>query len=293
MTTTDHSGHRQRLCERIRKYGLDSLYEHEILEYLLFPFLPRRNTNDIAHNLLTTFGSLAGVFDAQYDALMRVDGVTDRMALFLCNMPVLCGVYNGAKHRRAGMFRSPGAAAQYICDHIGHLPTECFLALCLDAKGNLLQRVQVESDSANSVQVNVRKLLSELVHTRAVNVVVGHNHPSGDTQPSPEDNALLDYLRRLLAEVDIHLVDCIVVAGDRYCSMMARQKAKRAATIGTRDCSAEGAGRRMPAVTPIARVQMAASVNEDLPTPTRPQADLAAEVDEIDLLHNPTPRDRD
>ena len=59
MATKDisHDGHRDRMRERIEKSGISSLQNHEILEYLLYAFIPRKNTNDIAHALIDKFGS--------------------------------------------------------------------------------------------------------------------------------------------------------------------------------------------------------------------------------------------
>ena len=68
-----HEGHRKRMYEKL-KNG-DGLYDHEILEILLFNAIPRKNTNPVAHELIKTFGSLSGVFAAEPERLMTVDGV--------------------------------------------------------------------------------------------------------------------------------------------------------------------------------------------------------------------------
>ncbi|MDE7337508.1 MAG: hypothetical protein K2N32_05265, partial [Clostridia bacterium] len=57
-----HTNHRNRMRQRIAKDGLDSLQDHEVLEYLLYPFIPRKDTNPIAHKLLDAAGSLENVF---------------------------------------------------------------------------------------------------------------------------------------------------------------------------------------------------------------------------------------
>ena len=59
-----HSGHRQRMTERFLKYP-DSLSEHELLEIMLYPALPRKDTNPLAHKLLSLFGSLENVLRAE------------------------------------------------------------------------------------------------------------------------------------------------------------------------------------------------------------------------------------
>ena len=69
-----HEGHRQRLRERFEKEGLSHFQPHEILELLLAFAIPRRDTNPTAHRLLDRFGSLHGVFQADREELMKVEG---------------------------------------------------------------------------------------------------------------------------------------------------------------------------------------------------------------------------
>ena len=61
-----HEGHRRRLKERFLKDGLDGFEDHNVLELLLFYAIPQRDTNELAHQLLKRFGSLSGVFNANY-----------------------------------------------------------------------------------------------------------------------------------------------------------------------------------------------------------------------------------
>ena len=60
-----HDNHRQRMRARIAKNGILSLEDHEILEYLLYPFVPRKDTNPIAHNLIAKFGSFDAVLEGE------------------------------------------------------------------------------------------------------------------------------------------------------------------------------------------------------------------------------------
>ena len=76
-----HEGHRKRMYEKLKNN--DGLLDHEILEILLFNAVPRKNTNPIAHNLLNTFGSLGGVFNATHRQLVTVDGVGESVAAYL------------------------------------------------------------------------------------------------------------------------------------------------------------------------------------------------------------------
>ena len=76
-----HEGHRDRMRERILLSGIESLQPHEVLEYLLYHAIPRKDTNGIAHELISKFGSFNGVLNADYDALLDVNGMTANAAL--------------------------------------------------------------------------------------------------------------------------------------------------------------------------------------------------------------------
>ena len=69
-----HEGHRKRMLERLAQGG-ENLQEHELLEILLFNAIPRKNTNEIAHNLLNAFGNIDGVFGAEFSQLSEIEGV--------------------------------------------------------------------------------------------------------------------------------------------------------------------------------------------------------------------------
>ena len=75
-----HDGHRKRLIEKLSQ---GTLLEHELLEALLFNAIPRRNTNDIAHRLLSAFGDIENLFNATMDELKTVDGVGESVAAYL------------------------------------------------------------------------------------------------------------------------------------------------------------------------------------------------------------------
>ena len=80
-----HQGHRQRMRERVQNYGLDSLAEHEALEYVLYLTNAQKDTNGIAHDLIDRFGDFAAVLEASEEELCTVEGVgpaTARMFVF-------------------------------------------------------------------------------------------------------------------------------------------------------------------------------------------------------------------
>ena len=70
-----HDGHRQRLRQRFQTEGLSSFEEHQALELLLFYAIPRRDTNELAHTLLDTFGNIRNLLEADVRDIMKVPGI--------------------------------------------------------------------------------------------------------------------------------------------------------------------------------------------------------------------------
>ena len=88
-----HDGHRQRLIQRFLEEDLDNFEPHNVLELLLFYAIPRKDTNELAHVLIDTFGSLKGVFDAPYEELIKVAGIGPNTAALLKLVPSLTRTY--------------------------------------------------------------------------------------------------------------------------------------------------------------------------------------------------------
>ena len=78
-----HTGHRKRVRKRFTDEGLESFSDHEILELLLFYSVPRRDTNETAHRLISRFGSLSSVFDAGIGELTDVEGISLNTAVLI------------------------------------------------------------------------------------------------------------------------------------------------------------------------------------------------------------------
>ena len=92
-----HSGHRARVKARFLKEGLDAFEDHNALELLLFYAIPQRDTNELAHKLISAFGSFSAVFDAPVESLMQVGGIKENTAILIKLIPALYGKYAQSK----------------------------------------------------------------------------------------------------------------------------------------------------------------------------------------------------
>ncbi|MGN1130860.1 MAG: hypothetical protein ACI4Q8_05855, partial [Ruminococcus sp.] len=87
-----HKGHRKRVKDNFLKNGLDNFEDHQILELLLFYALPQRDTNELAHRLISKFGSISAVFDAPVCELIKF-GLSDNTVTLLKLIPDISRIY--------------------------------------------------------------------------------------------------------------------------------------------------------------------------------------------------------
>jgi DNA repair protein RadC len=213
-----HDGHRQRLIQRFLEEDLDNFEPHNVLELLLFYAIPRKDTNELAHVLIDTFGSLKGVFDAPYEELIKVTGIGPNTAALLKLVPSLTRTYYSSDARSIILDTSEKSGEYFLPYYIGQTEEVVRLA-CLDAGGKVISNQILHRGSANAAEVNLRKIVNIALRNNAMGVILAHNHPGGLPLPSEEDVATTKSIREALMPMGILLMDHIIVAGQDYVSM--------------------------------------------------------------------------
>lgn len=199
--------------------------DHNLLELLLFYSIPRKDTNEIAHRLIDTFGSLNGVFDAPYERLMEVEGVGESSALLLSIVPGICRRYvEGMTDKKKLNLSTPESVGEYVVKKYYGCKTEIFYMLCLDAVGTLINCCKLSEGTKGTVIVDKRIMLEVALRNNADKVVFVHNHPNGIAAPSRDDLEMTCDLSAVLSTVGIRLADHFIVAGDEYVSLASVEK---------------------------------------------------------------------
>ena len=210
-----HTGHRERMKADFLARGLEGWPDHRVLELLLFYTIPQGDVNDLAHELVERFGSLAGVLDASVEELKKVKGVGDHTAVFLRMLPAVLGRYQGARTRLSAIINSPEDAYAWLEPYFFGARNEMVYVLCLDGKRQVLGVRKVAEGSIELAEVNTRRIAEEAIGLRAAQIYVAHNHVSNLALPSQEDWLTTDVLRAALSPIGIELIDHLVfVDGD-------------------------------------------------------------------------------
>jgi DNA repair protein RadC len=212
-------GRRERVKEKVRAAGLDALAPHEIIEFLLYPFIPRKDTSPLARALLEEFVSLDGILNAKEQDLQKVPGMPKSAALYF---PVYSKVVGKARSEfmiKRHELVNIHEAEIFLIELLGLNPTEELHMLCLDSKRRIIKSKKISEGSAVNTDVNMRLIAETALKTNAAYIILGHNHPSGEIEPSNEDLVCTAAAQKLLKSLNVGLLDHIIVGKQTAYSM--------------------------------------------------------------------------
>ena len=213
-----HARHRQRMRARIAKGGILSLADHEILEYLLYPFVPRRDTNPIAHRLMGKFGSFEAVLGADAKALVSVCGMTENAALFLSSLADVARKFSAAEKEERARVDTYERAIDYLIAQLEKSESEKIIALFVDQNGRLKQLFELGSGGERDCRVQVNELVMLTQNFKSNYVYIAHNHPRGPAKPSFSDVEFTKWAVAALEVLGVRLLDHVIVSGREYYS---------------------------------------------------------------------------
>ena len=219
-----HENHRARVRETIKKTGVGNIPDVNLLEYLLFYSIPRKDTNEIAHNLLEAFGSLNGVFNASYEQLLDIEGMGENSALLISLIPGICRRYVESAEKKKINLSEKKDVIEYLKSKFYGEKKEVFYMLCLDALGNLLNCCKLGEGNPETVVIDKRIVLEAAFRSNADTVIFAHNHPNGIASPSMRDIETTSEMNAIFRKCGIRIVDHIIVANTDVLSLASLKK---------------------------------------------------------------------
>ena len=217
-----HAGHRKRLRERFLHAGSGALADYELLEMLLFPAKPVGDVKPMAKALLKAFGSFGKVLHAEPAAMLRVEGVNEAAV-------VAIKVAKAASER---LLREAVADRPVINDmerlidycrvHLGNKQEEEFHVLFLDAKLQLMADERQQKGTVNHTPVYPREVVKRALEIGASSIILVHNHPSGDVNPSKADVDVTAQIVAAAKTLGIGVHDHIIIGAKKHFSFKAK-----------------------------------------------------------------------
>ena len=168
------------------------------------------------------FGGIAGLLHASGDDLRRVKGLGPAKRAELMAVLELARRALAEQLRERAVLDSPQAVKDYLQLHLAARAHEVFAVLFLDAQNRLLVCEELFRGTLTQTSVYPREVVLRALQHQAAAVVLAHNHPSGQVQPSRADEALTQTLKAALALVDVRVLDHVIVAPGQALSMAER-----------------------------------------------------------------------
>ncbi len=214
----ENLGHRKRLRDKFQQGGLEGFLDYEIVELLLGLGRPRVDTKNEAKEAIRRFKTLRGVLEASESELDEIPGI-GQASIF--------GIkFTQAVARRflkdKSLDKPFTASSQEVYDYFFHsmrgLKKEMIKALYLNSQNQILEIRDFQEGTVDSSYVYPREILEKLLQSGAVSIVLVHNHPSGNPNPSEADRELTRNMVFAANIMQVKLLDHIIIGDNKFFS---------------------------------------------------------------------------
>ncbi|HVQ08425.1 MAG TPA: DNA repair protein RadC [Allosphingosinicella sp.] len=219
--SSDGSGHRARLRQRLFEGGPDALLDHELVEYLLALAIPRRDTKPLAKKLIEEFGGFGGLLAADAATIARVGEIGEGAVAALKIAQASALRLLEKKIRDRPVLASWQALLDYLRADMAHEPVERVRILFLNSRNVLIANEKMWEGSVDESAVHIREIMRRALDLQATAIIVVHNHPSGDPSPSQQDIRLTRDLAEAGRHLKVALHDHIIVGASGHKSLRA------------------------------------------------------------------------
>ncbi|MEW5985039.1 MAG: DNA repair protein RadC [Chloroflexota bacterium] len=218
---------RRRVCDlpveerplyRLNRHGTNVLATTELLALVL----GSAEAPGLSEELLSSFGSLHQLARASKEQLMRIRGIGEAQAGRLVAVLELSRRLQEPPADERPRITNPTDAATFLAPRMGHLEQEELWVALLDTRNRVMKIAEIYKGSLNTSVVRLGEVFRPAIEMAAAAIIVAHNHPSGLSEPSPEDVSTTRQLVQAGKLLDIEVLDHLVIAAQGYTSLKQR-----------------------------------------------------------------------
>jgi DNA repair protein RadC len=212
----------ERPREKLLRRGPNTLSDAELLAIFLGSGLRGSDAIADARQLLHEHGPLRKLLERGPSEWMRMPGIGQARACAIAAALELGARFMASGLERGDALTDPFAAGRYFAQRLRGLPHEVFAALFLDTRHRAIAFEELFRGTVDGAEVHPREVVRRALAHNATSMIVGHNHPSGNAEPSIADRAITARLKQALSLVDIRLLDHFIVGDGPPVSLAAR-----------------------------------------------------------------------
>lgn len=211
----------ERPREKLLKTGASTLSNAELLAIILRTGSRRRPAVGLAQDLLGQIAGLKGLADASVEELMQLTGIGQVKAVQLVALGELTRRMHAARYARP-VIESAGDLVDLLMPRTRFSMKEVFFTVLLDRQNQVLGIEEVSKGSVDETIVHPREVFREAVRRSASALLLAHNHPSGNPEPSAADIGITKQLVEGSKLLGIHILDHVILGDGRYVSLKER-----------------------------------------------------------------------
>ncbi len=225
MLTTKDLPESERPYEKCEQNGPKSLSNAELLAVIIKTGTKEKRSVDLAHELLNMAekkGGLNALNDFSATQLMKIPGIGRVKAIQIQCVLEFSKRMNRAKAVSGLCCTDPASIAGYYMEDMRHFRQEHLIMLMLNTKNRKIGDITLSKGSVNAALISTREIFAEALRHDAVNIILLHNHPSGDPTPSAEDIAVTRTVASCGELLGVHLLDHIIIGDKTFQSLYAK-----------------------------------------------------------------------
>ena len=216
------AGHRERLRSRLLNGGAEALADYELLEYLLFGAFRQGDTKPLAKRLIERFGSFSAVLNADPGALAQVKGMGEASAATLHAIALSARRMARGAIEQQPVLGSWQALIDYLAIDMSHLKHERVRVLYLDTRNRLILDHLAAEGSVDEAAIHPREVIRKAFDIGASALILVHNHPSGDPEPSRADIQITNRIAEAGRLLNITVHDHVIMGRGSHVSLRAK-----------------------------------------------------------------------
>ncbi len=201
----------ERPREKLKQRGSGALSDAELVAILLHTGSRGQTALDLARALLSQFGNLRGLGTASIRELLAVPGLGPAKYATLAALVELARRYQAEPLERGKLLQDPDEVRNYLAGKLRDRDREIFCCLFVDNRHRVIVFDEMFQGGLASTSVHTGEVVRRALQYQAAAVILAHNHPSGDAEPSAADRAITERLVSALQLVDIRVLDHFVV----------------------------------------------------------------------------------
>ncbi|MEG2349952.1 MAG: DNA repair protein RadC [Hungatella sp.] len=212
----------ERPYERCQQMGAEVLSDAELLSIIIRTGCQDENSLSVAEKVLSLnypSDGIVGLLHLTLPELMQVKGIGKVKGIqLLCIGELSRRIWKKEVAHKIAVFENPETIVNYFMEDMRHMEQEQLHVMLLNTKNALIKAILISKGTVNASIASPREIFIEALRYRAVNIILVHNHPSGDPTPSKEDCHLTKQVQEAGSLIGIQLLDHIIIGDNSYSS---------------------------------------------------------------------------